>query len=203
MTGDDVIDLAKDYYGEGGTGTVGDTTWDRFLNAALMELYILLPNDALKEIVDDESVSVGTDGEGTIPADVDRVLSVAGDAGELQQVDNSRINAIDLSTMMAPQVEVYALMRDRLHVRPKPSSSTNYKVTHISPPLPITNTGAEISSLPEMYHQALGALVASLAYAQEEDQQQAGFYRNVALQQAGIDRGAEVPAVVNLREEPA
>lgn len=205
MTGDDIIALAQLHFGESGGGTLTGPNFQDFLNAAIQELYNLMPNDAMKEQIQEALVSVNTSGIGDIPGTVERILGVkdlTSASSLLMQVSPEMIRAIDASDYNKPGHSthaVFAIMRDKLYIRPKPTVTQNFPVVHISPPAPITNFTLEVTALSAQYHQALAYLVASYAYAQEEDVQQGDYYRSNALQQAGIteERGGgsagEVP----------
>lgn len=75
MTGDEIVALVRDNFGEQTAATVQDAEIQSWINAAIQELYTTLPPGELRDTIADSSVTI-TSGEGTIPSAADKILSV-------------------------------------------------------------------------------------------------------------------------------
>lgn len=180
MTGDEIIDKARVDFGEKSASSLTSDDMKGLLNKAIQELYTWLPPTENTQSIDTSSVSL-TNGAGEIPETWDKVLEVSDNTGPLTSVDQPTITNIDrLGDYFSPETPVWYFDGERIFVRPVVSSVT---VTFTSPPSKITNFTAEVSQIPLNYHTALVHLVASLAYAQEEDIEQAEHYRGAASAQ--------------------
>lgn len=191
MTGDEVIALARFYFGEETALTVPTAREADLLNSALLELYRDLPVDKLRHLLSTDSVAL-TNGRGNLPTTWDTVVSVYLDGISAVQVTTDVIRATELGDFWLPLVPVFALDNNYLWVVPNGS----VEVSHIDPPAEVTDTSATLdSAFPEQYHTALAALMASYMYAQEEDIQQSGYYREEYMQQlASMSAPAEAEA---------
>lgn len=191
MTGDEVIALARFYFGEETALTVPTAREADLLNSALLELYRDLPVDKLRHLLSTDSVAL-TNGRGDLPTTWDTVVSVYLDGISAVQVTTDVIRATELGDFWLPLVPVFALDNNYLWVVPNGS----VEVSHIDPPAEVTDTSATLdSAFPEQYHTALAALMASYMYAQEEDIQQSGYYREEYMQQlASMSAPAEAEA---------
>lgn len=179
MTGDEIVAQARTAFGETTALTLTDDQLKAFLNQAVQELYGWLPpTENLPSIAVDEVV-IDAAGQGVIPDTWDKVLEVSDSTGPLVRVDQTAVANIDrLGRYIQPDSPVWSYDGENLNVRPTTAGSV--EVTHTEPPAPLTTFGSEITSIPRHYHQSLIHLVTSLAYAQEEDAEQAATYRDYA-----------------------
>lgn len=191
MTGDEVVDQARVLFAERTELTLADTEIQEFVNEALFELYRILPPDQNRYAVAEDSVAL-TSGEGQLPLEWDRLLEVADDTGPITMVQQSTIANIDrLGDFFAPEMPVWYYDGENLHVRP--TSITSVDVLHTAPPPRISNFAGEIADLPVHFRPVLVPLTVAAAYAQEEDLEQANYFRSVAfttLQSAGAEQEA-------------
>lgn len=191
MNGTEIIEAARLQFGETTALTLQDTDLQKILNLALQEVYTLLVNlDEIRPTVTTDSLALSS-GKGTIPVDWHEVLTVADSTGPYTRADQATINNIDrLGSYFEPETPVWTLVGDELWVRPTIASVT---VQHSEGPAKITSFGSEITDIPARWHPTLVHFVTSLAYAQEEDLEQAGHYRSLgmSLVQARVGGGEE------------
>lgn len=188
MTGTEIIAQARLNFGETTALTLQDVDFEGWLATALGELYELLPADELLPLAETTSVPLDATGNGTLPADLDRLLSAAQGGTPITEVTTAWVQAIDVNPFYAPVQRVFATDGENLWVR-GPEVGVAVDVTHIDPPAAPTLLGSEVV-LPK-WHPALVLFVTAFAYAQEEDKGQAQHYRNEAL--ALINRTSVAP----------
>jgi len=177
MTGDEIIALGRAYFGEPVASSILEATADSFLNVAVQELYEDLPADRLRllQIIDSPTFTAG---KAVIPTAWDKVLGVYVDGVQAVGVSPEVIKAVDAGAYFVPIVPVFSIDNQTMWVRPTTGAIT---VGHIDPPAEIADTSLEITSFSVMWHPALACLLASYMYAQEEDAEQAQYYRNEYL----------------------
>ena len=177
MTPAEIITLARTHFGELTALTVSVASARSYLNAAIKELYEDLPVDRLKPLLNDEAISL-TAGKGDIPSNLDRVVEVYVDNIPAVAVPREVITTSDYGNLFAPAFPVIHI--DSSHIWVRPVSTNTVAITYLQAPTVITagNEGSEITEIPVPFHESLSYLVASYMYAQEEDVQQAQWYRN-------------------------
>lgn len=177
MTGDEVIELARFYYGEETANVVGEEEAKSLLNAALLEMYEDLPTARLKHLISEDSVSL-TSGRTDVMDTWDKVLEVYVEGAPAfpvsrEIIHNTRYGQENLFTGVVPYF--YA---DDHQLWVVPEDSTDVDVVYLSPPTLINQFTEEVDAFPEQFHPALASLVAAYMYAHEEDAAQAQHYRN-------------------------
>lgn len=111
---------------------------------------------------------------------------------ELTQVPRPLHMAQDQqSNYFKSDIPTFSLEGNSIHVRPTTIASVT--VTYTNPPAEITNFTLEVTAVDEQWHWVIADLATAYAYAQEEDVQQASYYRQRAFQQIQI-RMQELPA---------
>lgn len=178
MTGADIITLARLHFGESTPLTIPADREADLLNTAVQELYKDLPIEKLRHLVTTDNVAL-TDGRGDLPSTWDTVVAVYLDGVPSVQVSTDVIRATELGPFYQPMVPVYAVDNNYLWVVP----TGTVTVSHVDPPAEITDLALEVDAFPGQYHELLSSLVTSYMYAQEEDVQQAGYYRSEYQQQ--------------------
>lgn len=179
MTGDEIIALARQHFGEPTASSISTTQAKNFLNAAVQEMYGDLPVDRLRDLVEVSSLTF-TDGQDDIPSTWDRVLAVYVGGVAAVAVSPETIQTSDTGAFFTALVPLYSLDTSHMWVRPVGGTVT---VAHIDAPAEITNFTTEVTSFGVNWHPALASLVACYMYAQEEDAEQAQYYRNEYLAQ--------------------
>lgn len=175
MTGDEIIELARSHFGESSASTVTDAQAIEYLNTSLMELYNDLPPERMKALIDEDTI-VLDDGRHVVDNQWDRVLNVYVDGVPASLVPLTSIQAIEYSTLFEPSVPVFSITDESLLIRPTGGTIT---VTYLTPPEAVTDatSDSELTQFEPFLHPALALMTASLMYAQEEDTQQAAYYR--------------------------
>lgn len=184
MTVDDVIEGARTLFGEITSRTLSNDQFERFVHDAIRELYTWLSPDENSKSFDTEAVAL-TAGVGPIPDEWDKIIEVLDDGEILVQIDRTTLSNIDThGAFFAPENPVWHFDGENIYVRP--TSIASVDITHTI----LDNTVLEalsdtdvIEIIPTRYLSALTSLVASYAYSQEEDAEQAGYYRTVAQSQ--------------------
>ena len=178
MTGTEVITLARLYFGEATALTVPSARELDLFNTALKELYRDLPVDKLRHLITTDTVTL-TNGRGNLPDTWDTVVSVYLDGISAVQVTTDVIRGTEIGSYWLPLVPVFAVDNNYLWVVPNGTVT----VSHVDPPAEVTSLAGEITAFPEQYHTLLASLLASYMYAQEEDAQQAAYYRGEYVEQ--------------------
>lgn len=180
MTGDEIIAQARTAFGEDTALTLTDAQMQGFLDQAIHEIYGWLPPEENRHSHTTDTLTVSPSaGDSIVPETWDKVLQVTDAVGMLTPVSSGAIANIDrLGRYIQPDVRVWSYDGERIYVRP--GGPADLEVVHTeAPPLP-TDYTLEITALPLYLHPSLAHLVTSLAYAQEEDAEQAALYRGYA-----------------------
>lgn len=177
MTPTEIVELARVHFGERDALTISAPEAITFVNAAIKEIYEDLPVDRLKELLDTETVSL-TGGKGDVPSNLDRIVEVYVDDNPAVAVPREVITTADYGSLFEPAFPVVHV--DSSHVWVRPSDIDEVDLEYLQAPTLIDsgNTGDELTEIPISFHGALAFLVASYMYAQEEDVQQAQWYKN-------------------------
>lgn len=182
MTPNEIVTLARTQFGEATALTISDATFQAWVNQALRELYTDVRPDLLRDLITEDDVVTAPSGNALIPPEWDRIMEVVDPAGTpLYRVDPEVITFIDATAtnpFMVPPVGSYALVGQRLSVRPK--STANVTVQHQDPPAAIdfgTDGDNPLTVVEEHWHAPLVHLVTSYAYQQEEDHNAAAHWR--------------------------
>lgn len=179
MTGNEVIALVRANYGDAANNFLGTTDLQSWLNQALQEVYTFLPSGDMREVVQQSAIAL-TSGRGDIPSTWDRVVSIFTAAlGEAINMPSHVINAQrSLSDFFIP--DAFGFSIDGNEILVTPDTVTSVTAQYLVQPTKITNFASEIAGIPTRYHPMLVDWTTSLAYASEEDVQQASFYADRA-----------------------
>ena len=196
MTGDEAVTLVRTNFGEATAATLSDAEIQDWIDQAAQQVFNLLPPGELRTRINEDSVAAGG-GEVDIPTDWDKIVDVLDASGSvLQQVHFNVISAIDRFSAggyFQPDESVWAQIGNVIYVRPDPTPSS-ITIRHTERPTPVATWGNDLETeagIPLNYHGVLVDLATSYAYAQEEDERQAGEYLNRAMNVL-ISRGAGV-----------
>lgn len=187
----EIVSEARSNFGETDALTLTDAQFLEWVNTALYETYTILPElELVPELGETHELTL-TDGRGTLPDDVDVLVTVRVGGVPSQQMPPTAFDRMDRNPFLAPLGPVYATDGRFLWVRDSGGSlPSSVDLTIIRPPARVTEDSDE-PALPK-WHGVIVLFVTAFAYAQEEDKGQAQHYRNEAL--ALLGRGAaEVP----------
>lgn len=178
MTGEEIITLARYHFGEGTALTITEDAALAYLNEAMQELYSDLPVDRMRNLIEEATVSFVSGNRGVIPNTWDRIGFVYVDEKPAVAVPPEVIRNTDYGTFFTPGVPIYHVDVSYLWVRPADAGSVT--VLYLNPPVAILTAGlaTELTVFNRAFHSALADLTASYMYAQEEDLEQAGFFKN-------------------------
>lgn len=174
MTGDEVIALAREFFGEPTANTVSTTAAKDYLNTALLELYNDLPPNRMRDRLSVDSVALTT-GQGSIPNTWDRIVDIYVNDIPTFLVDRHVVYSAQELTYFEPSVPIAHFNEESLWIAPMAAGTV--KVVHLEPPTLIATTSDEITEFKEQWHKALALLIASYMYAQEEDSAQAQYFK--------------------------
>lgn len=198
MNAYEVIQAAKEHFGETAAPLYDDDVWESWFKQALIDIYRDLAPEYWRQRISNTSVAL-TAGGGDIPDTVDVILDVRlANGAALTNIGAQAIHQIDGNEYQVPPVDApaFAVQGKRLLVRPEEAASS-VDVMHQTPVDDSTFTFASNETdlatdvgvgLPERFHSLLAYKVTSYAYAQEEDLEQAAWYGG--LYQTGIPAGA-------------
>lgn len=181
MTGNEIIAQVRRNYGDADVNFIPDAALEGWLNQAVQEVYTFLPPSDMRECIESDSVAINAStGRGTIPDTWDHIVSVYGSTdGELIRLPSHFTNSMaNLSAYFTPDAGGYAIDGNQLLVTPFDIGTVT--VQYLAQPDEITDFSSEVAGVPTRYHPTLVDWVTSLAYASEEDAQQASFYANRA-----------------------
>lgn len=182
MTGDEVVALVRENYGDADNNFLDTADIESWVNEALQQVYNFLPAGDMREVVNETAIAL-TSGRGDIPSTWDKVVSIyTTSEGELVPMPSHITNSIQAFggniDYFTPDVAGYSIDGNEILVTPNTISSVTAQ--YLVQPDEITDFTAEITSIPHRYHFVLGDWATSLAYAAEEDIEQASYYQSRA-----------------------
>lgn len=197
MNGYEVIQAAKEHFGETSASLYDDAIWESWARQALLDTYAILPPEYWRQRIANANITL-VGGTGAVPDEVDVILDARTSGGvALHLVPPQAIRQMDANPLLAapPDAPVYCVQGKDIFVRP---STTATSVMYQTPPdveaISFSMSEADLADLPEVllpsrFHPALIHRVVAYAYAQEEDIEQASYYLN--LWNRGLPRAEE------------
>lgn len=188
MTGEQVIAVIRANYGDADNNYLATADLQQWVNQGVRDVYNLLPPGDPRDSIEQDTVTL-TSGRGDLPDSWDRIVSVFTADGEAIQVPSSVAEVgVNLGAYFVPDVTTYAIDGNEIVVTPttEPSVTVQYTVE----PTDLTDFTNQIP-LPRRYHTVVADIATSLAYASEEDAEQATWYlqRAVASVQTRLPAG--------------
>lgn len=182
MTGDELVAIVRENYGDADNNFLDTAAIKDWINEAIQQVYTFLPAGDMREVVNETSISL-TSGRGDIPSTWDKVVSIyTTDEGELVEMPSHITNAVDAfgssTDYFTPDIAGYSLDGNEILVTPATISSVTAQ--YLVEPDEVTTFTSEITGIPLRYHFAVADWATSLAYASEEDMEQASFYQTRA-----------------------